>query len=94
MTMKDDSQTNQAAVQAGDDSGNTVDERGTSEDAAREILRRLRDEGFDGDDEKFAIALGRPFEEVVGFLTGAATVDDDVVMKARGIASRRNIQID
>ena len=93
MTMKDDSQTDTAA-QAGDDSGNTVDERGTSEDAAREILKRLRDEGFDGDDGKFALALGRPLEEVVGFLSGAATVDDDVVMKARGIASQRKIQID
>lgn len=94
MTINDDSQTNHAAQASDETAGNTVDERGTSEAAAREILRRLRDEGFDGDDKKFALALGRPVEEVKGFIGGDETVDDDVVMKARGIAVSRNIQLD
>jgi hypothetical protein len=69
----------------------SVDDRGTSEGEGREFLIRLRDEAFDGNDEKFAIALGRPAAEVTGMLNRGATVDDDVVMKARGIAKERGI---
>lgn len=70
-----------------------VDDRGTSEGEGRELLIRVRDEAFEGNDEKFAIALGRPIEEVTGMLSRGATVDDDVVMKARGIAKERGIAI-
>ncbi|HLA10015.1 MAG TPA: hypothetical protein VJ023_05310 [Pyrinomonadaceae bacterium] len=71
-----------------------VDDRGTSESQGRMILRRLRDQGFDGSDEKLATALGRPVEKVQGWTTGNETVDDDVVMKARGIAKERGIEIE
>ncbi|HEV2799859.1 MAG TPA: hypothetical protein VGW12_05145 [Pyrinomonadaceae bacterium] len=72
-----------------------VDDRGTSETGGREILRRLRDEGFESDDERLAVALGRPVEEVQGWMAGSAEepVDDDIVMKARGIAKERGIEI-
>ncbi|MGI9105264.1 MAG: hypothetical protein ACR2G4_03355 [Pyrinomonadaceae bacterium] len=72
-----------------------VDDRGTSEAEGREILRRLRDQGFDADDEKLAIALGRPVEVVQGWMTqgGEEPVDDDIVMKARGIAKERGIEV-
>ena len=72
----------------------SVDDRGTSEGEGRELLIRLRDEAFEGNDEKFAIALGRPIDEVTGMLNRDATVDDDVVMKARGIAKERGIAIE
>ena len=72
----------------------SVDDRGTSEGEGRELLIRLRDEAFEGNDEKFAIALGRPIDEVTGMLSRGATVDDDVVMKARGIAKERRIEIE
>ena len=72
----------------------SVDDRGTSEGEGRELLIRLRDEAFAGNDEKFAIALGRPVDEVTGMLDRGATVDDDVVMKARGIANERGIDIE
>ena len=71
-----------------------VDDRGTSETGGREILKRLRDEGFESDDERFAVALGRPVEEVQGWMAdGDEPVDDDIVMKARGIAKERGIEI-
>jgi len=69
-----------------------VDDRGTSEAEARDILRSLRDTAFAGSDEKFALALGRPVAEVTGMISGSAAVDDDVVMKARGIAKERETE--
>ena len=71
-----------------------VDDRGTNETEGRALLRRLRDNGFDRSDEKLAIALGRPIEEVEGWTGGSETVDDDVVMKARGIAKERGIEVE
>jgi hypothetical protein len=71
-----------------------VDDQGTSESEGRELLKRLRDSGFESSDEKLALALGRPVEEVAGWMGGAAPVDDDVVMKARGIAGERGIDIE
>jgi hypothetical protein len=74
--------------------GKAVDDRGTSEAEGRALLKQLRDAGFEGSDEKFAIALGRPVEEVAELLGGAQPVDDDLVMKARGIAKQRGIEIE
>ncbi len=75
-------------------SGQAVDDRGTNEAQGREILKHLRDGGFEGSDEKLAIALGRPIEEVEGWTNGAEPVDDDVIMKARGIARERGLEIE
>ena len=71
-----------------------VDDRGTSQTEGRALLKRLRDNGFDSSDEKLALALGRPVEEVAAWTSGAELVDDDVIMKARGIAKERAIDID
>jgi hypothetical protein len=77
-----------------------VDDRGTSEAGGREILKRLRDEGFEADDEKLAVALGRPVEEVQGWTASDGSsssdepVDDDIIMKARGIAKERGIELE
>lgn len=75
-----------------------VDDRGTSEAGGREILKRLRDAGFEADDEKLAVALGRPVEEVQGWTAegggGDEPVDDDIIMKARGIARERGIELE
>jgi hypothetical protein len=77
------------------DSNQAVDDRGTGQDEGRAILKRLRDEGFDSSDEKLAVALGRPIEEVTAWTgDGSEPVDDDVIMKARGIAKERNIEIE
>lgn len=75
-------------------SGNAVDDQGTTESEGRALLKHLRDAGFEGSDEKVAVALGRPLEEIQGWMSAAEPVDDDVVMKARGIAKERGIEIE
>lgn len=73
----------------------SVDDRGTNQAEGRAILKRLRDQGFDSSDEKLAVALGRPVEEIQAWTSeGTEPVDDDVIMKARGIARERSIEIE
>ena len=71
-----------------------VDDRGTTQAEGRELLKRLRDNGFESSDAKLAVALGRPIEQVEAWTGGTEPVDDDVIMKARGIAQDRNIGIE
>jgi hypothetical protein len=71
-----------------------VDDRGTNQTEGRALLKRLRDRGFESSDAKLAVALGRPIEQVEAWTGGAEPVDDDVIMKARGIARDRNIEIE
>ncbi|MBC7932391.1 MAG: hypothetical protein H7Z38_17685 [Rubrivivax sp.] len=77
-----------------DSDENALDDRGTDNAAGLALLKRLRDEGFDSDDEKLALALGRPAEEVAAWMRGEGELDDDIVMKARGIAQERGIEIE
>lgn len=71
-----------------------VDDRGTNQTEGRALLKKLRDQGFDSSDQELAVALGRPVEEVEAWTGGAAPVDDDVIMKARGIANQRGIEVE
>jgi hypothetical protein len=71
-----------------------VDDKGTNQETAQHMLAALRDQGFESDNEKLAKALGRTIEQVDGMIKGAETIDDDVVMKARGIALHRGITIE
>jgi hypothetical protein len=71
-----------------------VDDKGTDQEEAKIILTKLRDQGFDADNEKLAVALGRSIEQVEAMISGAETIDDDVVMKARGIAIHRGIEVE
>ena len=71
-----------------------VDDKGTDQGDAQRMLTTLRDQGFDADNEKLAVALGRSVEQVQAMISGAETIDDDVVMKARGIALHRGIQME
>lgn len=73
---------------------NPLDSEGTTEEQGRAILRRLRDQGFDADDAKLAVALGRPVEEVQAWTNGDAPIDDDLMMKARGLAKERGINLE
>jgi len=77
-----------------EEGANALDDRGTNNAAGIEMLRRLRDEGFERDDEKLAVALGRPSEEVASWMRGEGRLDDDIIMKARGIAQERGIEIE
>lgn len=71
-----------------------VDDRGTGQEKAAKILRKLRDRAFEASDEKLAIALGRPLEEIAAWNAGREVIDDDVVMKARGIAMHRGVHVE
>lgn len=70
-----------------------VDDKGTDQEEAKRMLTALRDRGFEGDNEKLALALGRSTEQVKALIDGTETIDDDVVMKARGIALNRGIGV-
>jgi len=71
-----------------------VDDRGSNQFDALRMLRNLRDRAFDSSNEKLALALGRPTEEIETLSRGAAPIDDDVVMKARGIAKERGVDLE
>ena len=71
-----------------------IDDHGTSQEEAAEILQILRDEAFESSDEKLALALGRTPEEVKAWFSGNEPVDADVLLKARGIAMERGVEVD
>jgi hypothetical protein len=71
-----------------------IDDQGTSQEEAAEILQILRDEAFESSDEKLALALGRTTEEVKAWFSGNEPVDTDVLLKARGIAMERGVEVD
>ena len=85
---------NNTGMENRSDQAEAVDDRGTNQSEGRAMLRRLRDQGFEASDEKLAVALGRPIEEVEAWTSGDEQVDDDVIMKARGIAKERGIEIE
>jgi hypothetical protein len=70
-----------------------IDDRGTDQQEASEILKTVRDAAFDGSDEKLALALGRPIEEIEAWSAGSDVIDGDVVMKARALANERGVGI-
>jgi plasmid maintenance system antidote protein VapI len=73
---------------------NITDEKGTTKDEARKLLINLRDEGFDGDNGKLALVLGITFDEILDFIDGDAEIGSDLLIKIRGIAQERNIEIE
>ena len=73
---------------------NVVDDQGTTQEEAAQILFNLKERGFESSDEKLALALGRTAEEIQAFSSGREIIDDDVIMKARGIAMHRGIRVD
>ena len=70
-----------------------VDDHGTTQDEAMTILRRLRDRAFNSSNAGIAMALGRTENQVEAWFRGVEIIDDDVIMKARGIVRQRNLDI-
>jgi hypothetical protein len=70
-----------------------IDERGTGQSEASQILTELRDGAFDSSDAKLAAALGRPTEQIAAWVSGDGTIDGDVLLKALALASERGIEI-
>jgi hypothetical protein len=71
-----------------------IDDHGTNQAAASQILRDIRDNGFDASDERLALALGRPTEEIQEWVRGDGVIDGDVVMKARALAIQRGLEVE
>lgn len=69
-----------------------LDDKGTSQEEAAEILQMLRDEAFEANDEKLALALGRTTEEVKKWFSGDEPIDADVLLKARALAMERGVE--
>lgn len=71
-----------------------LDNEGTGALAATEMLQKLLKQGFEGDAKMLAIALGRGQEELEHALSGnAEAFDDDLVMKIKGIAKERGVEL-
>ena len=64
-----------------------------SEEDATKLLQEFCDNGFHGSLEETGLVLGRPEEELQRMLDGVEPVDDDLIMKIRGIAQQRGIDI-
>jgi plasmid maintenance system antidote protein VapI len=75
-------------------SENTVDDRGTTQNEARRMLAAFLRDGFENDIDEVAVVMGRPREEIEDFLNGDEIIDDDFVMKVRGIVQERDIEIE
>ena len=72
----------------------SIDDRGNNQEHGRTMLRNFIDRGFNGSVELAGTALGWPQDKLQQHLNGDLTVDDDLVMKMRGIAKERNFDIE
>ncbi len=77
----------------GEETDHVIDDHGTHQAEASEILRSIRDKAFESSDEKLALALGRPTEEISEWTGGSGSVDGDVLMKARTLALQRGFEV-
>ncbi|HEX3143165.1 MAG TPA: hypothetical protein VHQ64_04285 [Pyrinomonadaceae bacterium] len=71
-----------------------IDDQGTGQNEASEILKSIRDDAFESSNERLALALGRPAEEIDAWLSGTETIDGDVLMKARNLAMERGVNVE
>jgi hypothetical protein len=74
-------------------SENLVDDKGTTQEEARSLLENFCVNGFE-DIEEAALVLGRPADELTDFINGDEIIDEDLIMKVRGIAQEREIEIE
>lgn len=77
----------------GNEAEHVIDDQGTGQSEASQILRHIRDNAFEANDEKLALALGRPTEEIEEWTSGRGLIDGDVILKARTLAMQRGIEI-
>ncbi len=69
---------NEAAKAEGNDGTESLD-----------LLGKLKTQVFESDDEKLALAMGRPVEEIKAWLGGAEAIDEDAQEKIHGLAQER-----
>ena len=56
---------------------------------AIETLRRLKSEVYEDSLQQLALGLGRPEEQISGWLDGSDQMDEDAVEKTNGLATMR-----
>ncbi|CAN5776272.1 hypothetical protein BH24ACI3_BH24ACI3_12490 [soil metagenome] len=67
----------------------TVDDLGTDQQGGRDLLAQFVSDISGSDLQKAALALGRDAESLENMLEGKATIDDDLVMKLKGLIEQR-----
>lgn len=77
----------------GNEGEHVIDDQGTDQAEASQILKHIRDNAFEKSDEKLALALGRPAEEIEEWTRGSGLIDGDVILKARTLAMQRGFEI-
>src|ERR1043166_220483 len=78
---------------AADEGEHIIDDQGTDQVAAAQLLKRIRDNAFDASAEKLAVALGRPTEEIQEWTSGSGLIDGDLILQARTLAMQRGFEI-
>jgi hypothetical protein len=64
-------------------------------DNGRALLQNFCENGFEGDVSRTALVLGRRTDEIEEMLSGGADfIDEDLILKIRGIADERGISIE
>jgi hypothetical protein len=69
-----------------------IDDRGTDQAEAAQIVLAIRDAAFDSSYEKIALALGRSSDEIAEWLEGKGNIDSDALIKARALATARGVE--
>lgn len=77
-------------MQGTEQKASNIDEKGTGQEAARQEIRQFCDRHFGGDVSGAAVALGRTDEEINEMVSGQGEIDDDLMMKLRGIDQERS----
>jgi len=85
--------TENGEASVGNEAEHVIDDQGTGQSEASQILRHIRDNAFEANDEKLAVALGRPTQEIEEWTNGRGLIDGDVILKARTLAMQRGIEI-
>ena len=71
-----------------------IDDQGTTQTEASQILKEIRDIAFNANNERLALALGRSEEEIEQWTSGNGLIDGDVLMKARALAIQRGVEVE
>lgn len=76
------------------DLGTAASNENTDQMNARQLLHTFCENGFDGSINACALVLGRDSGELGNMLHEGAVIDEDLVMKLRGIAEERGIDLE
>ena len=66
----------------------SVEARRDNSDAL-ELLKRLRDEVYEGSDDNLALGMGREVAEIQRWFSGEENIDEDAEMKIHGLVQQR-----